>query len=144
MKRFVILSFYIFFSVVVLLILMTSYIYPQNNLISWQIAAITVFSAVLFACYTYLWNKFACKNSLCKNNKITISIILVCGILFFGFGMLCNGSLSLPLEDYRVVYTSAMEMATGDDLSFPQYFNQCDFIKSRQPQCCYCHCYCLL
>ena len=113
------LALYIIFSFLMVVIIGTAIKYPANNLISWQMLLGTLVGTALLLIAGNVWNLLYCRigrNSICY----WICLILFgIGLYVFSLGREDN---RYTMTDYIQIYSAAMDIAAGKEISNSYYF----------------------
>ncbi len=92
---------------------------PQNNLIPWQMGLGVLVCTIAFLGAVYLWNKVYDRIRVIE--KFYPFALAGAGLLLY-FVCCAGGNRIHAIADYTAVYQTALEIAEGREISFPEYF----------------------
>lgn len=118
-NQWLLIPVYFVLSCILAFVLLVSLLSPQNNLIPWQMLLGTLlFSAIFLGLM-----RWESQVALWKEHRKGWHWIapLGYGVALYGICWL-NGNRNHTLADYAAVYQCALEIAGGQQLSFPHYF----------------------
>lgn len=110
---------YIIFAGLMLCILTLAIAHPANNLISWQMLLGTMAGTVLLLAAGALWNRIYEK--IGRRTGLYVLCLVGFGVALY-LTSLCREGNAYTLADYTQIYSAAMDLANGSEISNASYF----------------------
>ena len=113
------MAVYLLFVCLMLCILGLAVAHPANNLISWQMLAGTLAGTGLLLAAGFLWNRIY--DAIGRRTVLYVLCLAGFGMALFLTSLNREGN-AYTLADYTQIYSAAMDLAAGKEISNASYF----------------------